>query len=117
MNVMRDEITKRNLKINGQPSLNEALQQYAGKGLLRTQIYWIKDFHGSIPLDYIGRFETLGENFQEVCRALKLPQIILPHKIKGSGENYQEHYDTGSINIIREVYKEDIEIFGYSFES
>lgn len=115
-NVMRDEIHKKDYKITGQLSFNEFLRLYAGKGMLRPQIYWIKDFSGSIPLDYIGRFETLMEDFQEALKAMHKPQITLPHKIKGSGKDYREHYDKESINIVLEVYKEDIEMFGYSFE-
>ncbi len=116
-NVMRDEIRKKNLKITGQFSLNEFLRLYAGKGMLRPQTNWIKDFSGSIPLDYIGRFENIIEDFQEVCKSMHIPQITLPHKIKGSGKDYREDYDKDSINIIMEVYKEEIGMFGYSFES
>lgn len=116
-NVMRDEIHKKNHKITGEFSLNEFLRLYSGKRMLRPQTHWIKDFSGSIPLDYIGRFETLNEDFQEVCKAMHIPQITLPYILKGSGEDYHEHYDKGSMNIIMEVYKEEIEMFGYSFES
>jgi hypothetical protein len=116
-NVMRDEIHKKSLEITRQLSLNEFLRLYAGKGMLRPQTYWIKDFSGLIPLDYIGRFETLNKDFQEACNAMRIPQITLPHEIKGSGDDYCEYYDKDSINIVKEVYKEEIEMFGYSFNS
>jgi hypothetical protein len=115
-NVMRDDIHKRQLKITRHLSLEEFLRLYAGKGLLRPQTYWIKDFKGSIPLDYIGRFETLTEDFQKVCTVLGLSQITLPHKTKGSGEDYRRGYNQDSIDIVATVYKEEIEMFGYSFE-
>lgn len=116
-NIMRDENHQKSHKITGDISLNEFLRLFAGKGLLRPQTYWIKNFRGSIPLDYIGRFETLNDDFQEVCKAMHIPPITLPHNIKGSGEDYRECYDKDSINIITEVYKEEIEMFGYSFGS
>lgn len=115
-NVMGDDIHKRKLKITKDISLEEFLRLYAGKGMLRPQTYWMKDFRGSIPLDYIGRFETLTEDFQKVCTALGLPQITLPHKTKGSGEDYRQYYNQNAIDIVAEVYKEEIAMFGYSFE-
>ena len=116
-NVMRDEIHKKYLKISGDLSLKDFLRIYSGKGMLRSQTYWIKSFDGSIKLDYIGRFEALGEDFQKICRAMHIPQIELPHKIKGADEDYRKHYDEESIAIISDVYKEEIEIFNYSFNS
>jgi hypothetical protein len=115
-NVMRDDIHKKQLKITKPLSLPEFLRLYAGKGMLRPQTYWIKDFGGSIPLDYIGRFETLTEDFQQLCTAMGLSQITLPHRTKGSNEDYRQCYDRESIDIVAKVYKEEIELFGYSFE-
>lgn len=116
-NVMRDDIHKKKYNITGSMSFNEFLRLHAGKEMLRPQTYWIKNFKGLIPLDYIGRFENLVEGFQEVCKAIQIPPITLPHEIHGSGENYREQYDKGSIHIIREVYKEEIAMFGYKFET
>lgn len=116
-NVMRDDIHRRNHRITGHPSLNEFLRVFSGKRMLRPQTCWIKDFSGSIPLDYIGRFERLEEGFREVCEAMGLSHMALPHTIKGSGEDYRAHYDKESIRIIAEDYQEEIELFGYSFEN
>jgi hypothetical protein len=115
-NVMRDEIHKKRLKIAGNLKFKDFLLQYAGKGNMKPQIYWIKDFSGLIPLDFVGRFENLNQDFQEVCKALKISHLTLPHILKGLNTDYLEHYDKESINIIREVYREDIDMFGYSFE-
>lgn len=114
-NVMRDDIHKQKLKITDDLSLKDFLRLYSGKGMLRPQTYWLKSFNGSINLDYIGRFETLQKDFQEVCRAINIPQITLPHNIKGTGEDYREYYDDESINIISDVYHEEINILNYSF--
>lgn len=114
-NVMRDEIHKKKYKITGDLSFKDFLWIHAGKGMLRPQTYWIKSFDGSIKLDYIGRFETLVEDFQRICSDLHISHIDLPHEIKGTGEHYTEYYDDESINIISDVYREEIEIFNYSF--
>ncbi len=115
-NIIRDEIHMKSYKTTGELSFNEFLRQHAGKGMLKPQLEWIKDFSGKIPLDYIGRFETLHKDFQEICRALHIPESSLPHELKSSGEGYLEHYNKESKNIISEVYKGEIAMFDYSFE-
>ena len=114
-NVMNDEIHKKNLKITKDLSLREFLNLYAGKGMLRPQVYWIKNFEGKISLDYIGRFENLSEDVHEIFKKLQLENIKLPHKIKGTGKDYREIYDDESIQIVSEVYKEEIRMFNYTF--
>lgn len=113
--VMRDEITKKQLGIIGDLVFEEALKKYAGKGLLKPQLYWIKDFSGSVPLDYIGRFENLEKDFQEICKQANLPNIELPHKLKGSSLDYREYYNEASRQIISNIYEEEIALFEYTF--
>ena len=114
-NIMRDEIHKRKHRLNANCSLNEFLRLHVGKGMLRPQTYWIKDFKGAIPLDYIGRFENLREDFKTALKMMGAPEIILPHRGKGSGADYREHYDKESIDIVAKSYQSEIELFGYSF--
>lgn len=114
-NVMRDEIHKKDLGITKDITFNKFLRRYAGKGGLRPQTYWIKDYSGSIPLDYIGRFENLLNDFQEACKLMGIEPIMLSHEIKGSCEDYQGKYEKESIDIIKEIYKEEIALFKYSF--
>lgn len=115
-NVMRDEVHKKKHGIMHELPLNEFLRLYAGKGLLRPQTYWLKDFRGHIPLDYIMRFENLTSEFLEIVRLMNIEKIELPHKIKGTAQSYHAHYDSDSKNIIKNVYAEEIEMFGYSFD-
>ncbi len=115
-NVMRDEIHKTSYGITGELSLTEFLKLYAGKGMLRPQLYWIKDFKGEISLDYIGRFERLNDDFQEICKHLNISHTALPHKIKGTGDDYRKYYDDESIEIIMANYQEEINLFDYTFE-
>ena len=114
-NVMRDEVHRKRHQINGQLSLYDFLQRFAGKGMLRPQTYWLEDFSGSIPLDFVGRFETLSEDFHKICEAIGISPITLPHKMKGRGEDYRDSYNSDSIQLVSTVYREEIEMFGYSF--
>nr|WP_242469286.1 sulfotransferase family 2 domain-containing protein [Rhabdochromatium marinum] len=114
-NVMRDDVHLKVHKITNNMTFKDFLKKFAGKGALRTQLYWLKNYDGSIPLDYIGRFENLSGDMNEVFSILKLNNIALPHKIKSPKDDYRKYFDSESNDIIWNIYREDIEVFGYSF--
>ena len=115
-NVMRDQIHQEGLGITHDISFKEFLLQFAGEGMLRPQTYWLKSFDGKLHLDFIGKFEQLLEDFETVKEALHVSGIDLPHKIKGKTTGLRKHYDNESIEIISNVYAEEIKLFDYSFE-
>ena len=43
-------------------------------------------------------------------------RVALPHKHKSNRKPYQEYYDEESKALVEELFKEDIETFGYKFE-
>ena len=65
-------------------------------------------------VDFIGRFESLIDDFQKLCHLLGIT-CKLPHAGKTKHNNYKEYYDKESREIVGEFYKKDIEIFGYKF--
>ena len=115
-NVMRDELHKKNYGIDSTISFKEFLKLFAGKRMLRPQTYWLKNFADEIPMDYIGRFENLSEDFRKICEYLNLDDIKLPHKRKGTDSSYHQSYDEESKKIIEDIYGEEIKLFGYNFE-
>ncbi|WP_456473460.1 sulfotransferase family 2 domain-containing protein [Desulfolithobacter sp.] len=115
-NVMNDEFHMRSYGIDRNCTFPEFVKMCTGKKLLRSQIHFLKNFKGELPLDFIGRFENLSEDFRYVCNRLRVDNISLPHKNKGSGGKYHEHYDEISKNIVMDVYGEEIDMFGYTFD-
>lgn len=88
----------------------EYIKQYDHK----TQLSYLT-VNGKIMVDFIGRFERLQEDFYKVCDALNIPRSDLPHIIKTTHLPYREYYNTQARKIIEEIYKEDIDYFGYEF--
>jgi len=115
-NVMHDEIHKAKLGIENDITYKAFLKKYIGKGMLRPQTYWLKNFSGSVDLDFVGRFENLHEDVKEAFKRMGLQNLDLPHKIKGDSENFQDYYDQETINIVENAYSEEINLFGYSFK-
>ena len=74
------------------------------------QVDWIVD-----DIDFIGRFETLQKDFNQICDALDLPRTQLPHENQSNRRPYQDYYTEEAREIVTEIYKEDIERFGYTF--
>ena len=117
VNVMRDKFHQKEYGITKQISLNAFLKIAVGKGFLSPQLYWMRNFNGSIPFDHIGRFENLAEDFRQICGRLGMAGLTLPHENKGMSQDYRDYYDGASKDIILREYKEEIDMFGYSFEA
>ncbi|MBD3413397.1 MAG: hypothetical protein GF421_03075 [Candidatus Aminicenantes bacterium] len=82
---------------------------------------FIIDEHGNQLVDFIGRFENLQEDFNQVCDRLGIPHRQLPHETVGvsrpKGKHYSEYYDQETKCLVEEIYWEDIERFNYGFET
>jgi len=104
---------------------------------------FIYDTDGKRNVNFIAKFENLEDDFRYVCQQIGLPNIKVPHinssekKTEKSGskmkdfvkyflqnksrsfpqfKRYQDYYDNESREMVAELYKADIEIFGYQFE-
>ena len=83
-----------------------------------VQSHFVTDHSGKVILDFIGRFEQLGEDFEEACRLGDIPRIGLPHTRRSQKrkKDYRSYYDDATAELIATHYSEDIELFGYSFD-
>jgi hypothetical protein len=64
-------------------------------------------------IDFIGKYENLAEDFMTMCDKFKIPKpkTFVQTKIK----DYKSFYDNNKkIEMINEIYKEDIELFNYT---
>lgn len=65
-------------------------------------------------LDYIGRFENASEDWVVVAKTINAPES-LPHDNKTRHKHYSDYYSPQSVKVIADIYKKDINAFGYSF--
>jgi hypothetical protein len=72
----------------------------------------------NILADYVGRFENLEADFEVVTKRIgisaQLPHAANTASTRGS-RSYRDFYDEKLAEMVGERYREDIEIFGYSF--
>ena len=114
-NVMRDSTHQKNLKITKNLNFKDFLILFAGKGMLRSQTYWLQDFQGKIPLDFIGKFENINSDFECVCKRISKSNRKLEVKNIGPNLDYRDHYDATTKKIIEDVYHHEIKLFDYTF--
>ncbi len=99
-------------------SYHDCPANWFAKGKLPpSQLSFMEDDHGKIPLNFIGRFETLEKDFNLICSKIGIPYKKLSHLNKSKHNHYQEYYNEKTIEIIRQKYQKEIEMFGYRYES
>jgi len=77
----------------------------------------ISDEKGRILLDYVARLETIQNDFNNICDRIGVPQVVFPkvHRGKG-GKEYQRYYSPQTRKLVEELYRDDIDVFEYSFD-
>ena len=69
-----------------------------------------------LAVDFVGRFENLQYDFDRVCDRIGIERQILPHKnAMPRKQHYTDFYDEESQALVRTLYLQDIECFGYEF--
>lgn len=73
------------------------------------------DAQGRVLVDYVGRFERLGEAFAEITGRLGL-DVELPHLNATSHDDYRSYYDAETRALAARLCARDLELFGYDFD-
>jgi hypothetical protein len=139
---------------------------HTGAWFVGPQHEYLCDEHGELIVDFVGRFERLQADFNQVCGRVGLAPQPLPHvnpstetESRGTGpevllreigltpqstlqltsqsmpqptpqqatasavapratatlESYQSYYDDETTQLVAELYRKDIDMFGYDF--
>ena len=64
--------------------------------------------------DFVGRYESLAEDFQKICDKLQL-EGELPHWNKTDRGSYRQYFDDETKAMAFDFYKEDVEKLEYEF--
>ena len=71
---------------------------------------------GQVAVDRVCLFESLVPDLAEVCDLVGLPSLELPHaKSSPDRGHYRELYEPGDVEVVRKVFADTIETFGYEF--
>ena len=75
----------------------------------------ILNAQGNIGVDFVGRFENLQNDFNFVANRIGLKNTTLPRFNETRRGAYTQYYNNETRQIVKEIYKKDIEYFGYKF--
>jgi chondroitin 4-sulfotransferase 11 len=77
----------------------------------RSLLYWIDDE----PLDFIGRFENLQQEWERLLHALGSPPLPLLHTHTTQHGHYRDYYTPETRDLTTRAFQEDLHRFNYSF--
>lgn len=80
------------------------------------QVNFLKDQHGKINFDLIGRYETLSDDVDQIKQRLNIPHKLQNKNVNLKKRYYQEAYTKKMIEKVESVYSDDVNIFNYKFQ-
>lgn len=111
------------LKSLGILGQNKLFQEFIKTDFLKKGVKTNPHFHQQYPsafhqhvqfIDYIAKLENIKEDWKFIASKINCSDKI-PHKNISKHKPYQEYYDKETIKIVEEIYREDLERFGYKF--
>lgn len=91
------------------------------------QAHFLCNRQGNLIVDFVGRFESLSKDFQDVSKKITGIPLSLPHKnktpmrFKGLFASRKTHcsdyYCEKTEAFVADYYAQDIELFGYTFDT
>ena len=80
-----------------------------------AQADYVFDNDGTRLVDFIGKYENLQVDFEKICVRAGIKAVTLPVMNRSKHEGYRNYYDGETRKKIGEIYKKDIEAFGYDY--
>ncbi len=95
-------------------------RRQAGTNKCITLGEFIYDAYGNPLVDFIGRYENMVQDWQEVCLKIGIYNRVnvLPKINEGSaraGRHYRSFYTDRSINMVTQAFAKDLQMFNYKF--
>jgi hypothetical protein len=71
---------------------------------------------GNLLTDFVGRVEEMQASYDTICTRIGVPTAQL-EKVNSTRRNdYREYYDPELTDAVADLYRRDIELFGYEFD-
>lgn len=82
----------------------------------QLQKSFICDATNQVLVDFVGRYETITADFNQICRLLDI-QATLPHlNSSPRDQDYRSYYTARTASLLADAFAEDITFFGYTFD-
>ncbi|MFM7205911.1 MAG: sulfotransferase family 2 domain-containing protein [Planctomycetaceae bacterium] len=79
-----------------------------------SQTRMVADNRGRVLVEYLGRYESLADDFAHACRRIGIEAVLGRANVSVRGD-YRDYYTDRLAALVRDAYAEDVERFGYEF--
>ncbi|MAM28747.1 MAG: hypothetical protein CMC13_06960 [Flavobacteriaceae bacterium] len=79
------------------------------------QHVFLEDEKGGVAVDFIGRFETIDEDFKIITKKLNIDRALTKTNTSKRKKDYKEYYNEETKQIVAKLYQKDIHLFNYNF--
>lgn len=83
----------------------------------KPQVDYLCDECGRLIIDFLGRYETLHDDYLIVSNMLNSNEILGQSNSSGEKLNYRKFYDKKMIDIVKNAYFDDFKMFNYEFST
>lgn len=94
---------------------DEFRQNILRKNHFYFQNKYLCDENMNILVNFVGKFEQLNSDFKKILNILNRKDSLV-HVNKSKHCDYKDYYNYETYKIVREIYKNDFEIFDYDLE-
>jgi chondroitin 4-sulfotransferase 11 len=81
----------------------------------RSQHTFLTDTAGHRLADFVGRLETLQQDWRHVCARAGFPRSDLPHENRSTHGPYRAYYSRRLRDLVAQRYARDLQEWGYDF--
>jgi hypothetical protein len=86
-----------------------------GHVLFLPQASFVTDDDGTLLADEVGRVEQMQASYDAICARVGIPSRALA-RVNASGRgDYRRYYDQALVDDVGDLYRRDLELFGYGF--
>ncbi len=82
----------------------------------RSQHGFVTDRRGRVIVDFVGRFESIEQDFATVAQRIGLDGLELPGHHEGHTRDHSRHYTDRARELVARHFARDIEMFEYDYD-
>ena len=91
-----------------------ARRRFRQRVLIQPQSQLLEDREGKLAVDFIGRYERLEADFEDVCQRLGI-HASLPRANPSDHVHFSRYYDPELRSMVADFYARDLQNFDYSY--
>lgn len=81
-----------------------------------SQCSFVYDAAGTRLIDFVGRFETMNEDFRTICETIGLEAQLPMLNVSSRRRDWRSYYTDETRLLVEDLFQDDLDAFGYSWD-